>query len=223
MSEDKKSFVMYRSWALMIRELSNEQAGDLIKAVCRYLDDPAAAPEDPTMTAVFAMIKAKLDEDADKYADKVRKRKEAAEKRWKDANAMQKDASASVCIGLHGDTDTVAVTDTDTVTGAVADTESPNGDIKHNRGAKRAVFVPPTVEEVEAYCFERNNRVNAEEFVDFYSSKGWMIGKNKMKDWRAAVRTWERSKRDNVVELTAAQRQAQERHEVLQRIMRGEQ
>ena len=60
-----------------------------------------------------------------------------------------------------------------------------NGD-KSNR------FVPPTLEEVQEYCFERGNNVDAETFVDFYSSKGWMVGKNKMKDWKAAVRTWER-------------------------------
>ena len=54
-------------------------------------------------------------------------------------------------------------------------------------------FIPPTVEEVSAYCKERNNGVVAERFVDFYACKGWMVGKNKMKDWRAAVRNWEKS------------------------------
>ena len=57
----------------------------------------------------------------------------------------------------------------------------------------RVVFVPPSVEEVTEYCTSRNNNVDAQMFVDFYSSKGWMVGKNKMKDWKAAVRTWERS------------------------------
>lgn len=51
----------------------------------------------------------------------------------------------------------------------------------------------PTVEEVRAYCEERGNKVDPETFVDFYESKGWLIGKNPMKDWKAAVRTWERS------------------------------
>ena len=54
-------------------------------------------------------------------------------------------------------------------------------------------FVPPSVVDVQAYCHERQNNVNAQAFVDFYESKGWMVGKNKMKDWKAAVRTWERS------------------------------
>jgi hypothetical protein len=52
-------------------------------------------------------------------------------------------------------------------------------------------FKPPTIEEVKAYCLERNNSVDADKWHDFYSSKGWMVGKNKMKDWQAAVRTWE--------------------------------
>ena len=57
---------------------------------------------------------------------------------------------------------------------------------------KSTKFIPPTVEEVAAYCKERNNRVDAGRFVDFYTTKGWMVGKNKMKDWKSAVRTWER-------------------------------
>lgn len=56
-------------------------------------------------------------------------------------------------------------------------------------------FTPPSVDEVTAYCEERGNRVDPQEFVDFYESKGWMVGKNKMKDWKASVRTWEKSSR----------------------------
>ena len=58
---------------------------------------------------------------------------------------------------------------------------------------KSTRFIPPTLEEVTAYCKERNNRVDAGRFVDFYTTKGWMVGKNKMKDWKSAVRTWERN------------------------------
>lgn len=52
-------------------------------------------------------------------------------------------------------------------------------------------FTPPALEDVKAYCLERNNSVDSEKWFDFYESKGWMVGKNKMKDWKAAVRTWE--------------------------------
>jgi predicted phage replisome organizer len=55
-------------------------------------------------------------------------------------------------------------------------------------------FVPPSLEEVTAYCRERHNDVNPQKWHDFYSAKGWMVGKNKMKDWKAAIRTWEKPK-----------------------------
>ena len=53
-------------------------------------------------------------------------------------------------------------------------------------------FSPPSIDEIKSYCLERKNSVDADRFSDFYTSKNWMVGKNKMKDWRAAVRTWER-------------------------------
>ena len=56
---------------------------------------------------------------------------------------------------------------------------------------KRERFSPPTVDEVAVYCRERGNKVDANRFVDFYASKGWKVGQNPMKDWKAAVRTWE--------------------------------
>ncbi len=60
---------------------------------------------------------------------------------------------------------------------------------------KTKSFVPPTVEEVAEYCQQRNNGIDAEAFVAFYASKGWYVGKNKMKDWKQCVITWE--KRNN--------------------------
>jgi len=60
-----------------------------------------------------------------------------------------------------------------------------------NNQSNRA-FAPPTVKEVKNYCQERRNSVDPDRFVDFYSAKGWMVGKNKMRDWKAAVRTWEK-------------------------------
>ena len=74
----------------------------------------------------------------------------------------------------------VTTTDTDTDT-----------DTDKNRGKTAKRFVPPTPDEVSRYCKQRNNSVDAGRFVDFYAAKGWMVGKNKMKDWKAAVRTWE--------------------------------
>lgn len=58
---------------------------------------------------------------------------------------------------------------------------------------KRTVFKPPTIEEVRSYCLERGNSVDAERWHNHYRANGWMVGKTKMVDWKAAVRTWERN------------------------------
>lgn len=70
-----------------------------------------------------------------------------------------------------------------------------NNNIKNNISVTR--FVKPKVEEIEAYCKERNNSVDAQQFFDYYESKGWKVGKSPMKDWKSAVRTWERNDFNN--------------------------
>lgn len=69
---------------------------------------------------------------------------------------------------------------------------------------KRRVFKPPTIEEVQAYCRERGNNVDAERWHNHYSSNGWMVGKTRMVDWKAAVRTWERNGYDKDRRLAPA-------------------
>ena len=61
------------------------------------------------------------------------------------------------------------------------------------KSTRQKKLVPPTVEEVASYCLERKNKVDAAYFVDHYTSNGWKVGKQNMKDWKAAVRTWEKN------------------------------
>lgn len=68
---------------------------------------------------------------------------------------------------------------------------SPQGENK-----KRKKFVRPTIEEIRTYCQERGNKIGPEKFFDFYESKGWVVGKSSMKDWKAAIRTWEQKQKE---------------------------
>ena len=72
-----------------------------------------------------------------------------------------------------------------------------NNDNNDNKSIvnKSTRFSPPTIDEIKDYCVKRNNSIDANTFFDFYESNGWLVGKNKMKDWKASVRTWE--KREN--------------------------
>ena len=67
---------------------------------------------------------------------------------------------------------------------------------------KRKRFNPPSLEDVKAYCIERKNNVDPNKFIDYYESNGWMVGRNKMKDWKAAVRTWEKNSYGNPKQST---------------------
>lgn len=87
-------------------------------------------------------------------------------------------------------------TNKDTTSYTGTDTGSPQTNNEKNVNNNNIRFVPPTLDEVRAYCLERKNNVDPESFVSFYESKGWMIGKNKMKDWKAAVRTWEKKEKE---------------------------
>ena len=77
----------------------------------------------------------------------------------------------------------------------IATIEQRNKETKKQRNNIERCFSPPTLEDVIGYCQEKGLKVDAQRFVDFYGSKGWMVGKNKMKDWKAAVRNWSRQEK----------------------------
>lgn len=91
----------------------------------------------------------------------------------------------SVINGITKITVTVTDNDTDNDTDTVTDKEK-----RVKEKARRARFTPPSVDEVREYINEKGYNINPDSFVDFYQSKGWLVGSTKMKDWRAAVRTW---------------------------------
>ena len=98
---------------------------------------------------------------------------------------------------------------------AVSDLENENSESpietlqtpKEQSGGGRKKFTIPTPEEVQAYCDERKNGILGQQFCDFYSSKGWKIGSQPMKDWKAAVRTWEIRRKDQSAPITQPQPQ----------------
>lgn len=71
-----------------------------------------------------------------------------------------------------------------------------------NTTTKRKRFEKPTLSEIKEYCIERNNNVDAQHFYDYYESNGWKVGKNAMKNWQAAVRTWEKNSYTNTTKQT---------------------
>ena len=115
--------------------------------------------------------------------------KAGAAARWQNSKGIfdnGKDSTAIPANGKNGNTETNTETETDTL---------PSDDGKRDTRAAR--FTPPTIDNVAAYVSEKGYHVNAKRFVSFYQQKGWMVGKNRMKDWKAAVRNWETRWKDD--------------------------
>lgn len=103
-TKDSNSFVLYKNWAVLLVNLPTEQAGLLIKAICAKEIGEDIDIDDPTVSAMFAMIEPKLEEDAQSYSDKKSRRQSAASKRWdKDQEENPSDADTEECNAVQTD------------------------------------------------------------------------------------------------------------------------
>ena len=173
---EKNSFIMYADVIEYTEDLTDTQMGQLYRAQIQYANGIEPVITDPEVKGIWRVVKHQMDVNSNKYADKCEKMRANASKR------KQLQANATKSIQIESDTDN----DTDTDIKERVSKDTPKK--AHPR------FAPPTVAEVAEYCRERQNTVDPQTFVDFYASKGWMVGKSPMKDWKACVRTWERDR-----------------------------
>lgn len=184
-------FLISYDWLPALESLSAEDFQSLILALIKRQKDGKPLPEfsNPTVGIFAKMIEPTIKRRLDGQS-------------WKDkANSTTQGTTQGTGIGTTQDTTvgTSIGTSIDTTVGSkvekskVEESNVISNDI--TKGAKtRKRFIKPTIEEVREYCQERGNTVDPETFVNFYESKGWVVGKSPMKDWKSAVRTWERSR-----------------------------
>lgn len=181
MAKDKKSFILYCDQQGLFNKLPDEIAGRLIKHIFAYVNDENPISSDLLLEIAFEPIKLQLKRDLRKYDDYIDKQRINGLKggRPTKANETQK---TQPFFDKPKKADNVNVNDND------------------NETSKRG-FVKPTIEELRDYMNSIDMVDVSNKFYDFYESKGWMIGKNKMKDWKSAVRTW----KPNNLKLTTNQ------------------
>lgn len=171
----RDSIVIYRSLREATKQLDLETRAKVYDAVMDYAFDGSEPDETGVVQAMFLMIKPIIDLNNQRYENGCRggRPKNQTETKTKPKN-NQNETNAKPNDNVN---DNVNVNEKESVKKKVA-------------VAPR--FTKPSLDEVMDYCQERNNTVNAEQFMDFYESKGWRVGNQPMKDWRAAVRTWEK-------------------------------
>ena len=181
MAQGKKSFIAYTDWGDIFDELTDEEAGRLVKHLFEYVRDNDPEPRDKLTKMLFIQIEQSLKRDLKKYDKYIDKQKVNGAKggRPKKNPTLSQKTQPFIDKPKKADSVNVSV--------SVNDNDNVN-DINK----KSKAFAPPSLIEIQEYCKERKNSVSAETFIDFYASKGWLVGKNKMKDWQASIRTWEK-------------------------------
>lgn len=179
----QSAIILYRDNYQNVRDvLTCEQKGRLLDA----LMDGEYSGDDPVVRMAFNVFEAAIRRTDEKYRERCEKNAENARKRWAQYEQMKADAIAYGRIkGLEG-----------LANQNLAQDHTQAQDHEDTQGEKkRKKFTSPTVEEVKAYCDERRNGIDPEAFCDYYQARGWEVRPGqKMKDWKASVRTWEKNK-----------------------------
>ena len=179
----RKSFILHKDSLDILDQLNDEQAGRLFKAIFQYQKTGDFANLDQFTKIILTPFISQFKRDEDKWLNVVERNKANIAKRWNTKNTTGK-------TGIPKNTKN---TDSD----SKSDSKSDIKEISSLRSDTKKVFIKPTLQEIQSYCQERRNSVNPEKWLNHYESNGWKVGKNPMKDWKAAVRTWENSEFSN--------------------------
>lgn len=206
--DERNAFLFYRSFYEAAKHLDKEAQADFLMAVCAYSLDGEELELSGVAAAMFALVRPTLETSRKKSASgksggsKAKANGKQTESKT-EANGKQDESKAEAIKDIRikdkGYKDKGYKEDID-ITGKLSGIDKLGG----NTRAKR--FAPPTLEEVTAYVRERGSNVDPQGFIDFYASKGWMVGKTPMKDWKAACRNaekWERWSRPTASERSS--------------------
>ena len=183
----KDSFIIFTESRELVEVLNDSQKAALLDALFSYAEDKEINFPDPMTKVVFLSMRQKIDAANQRYEDKCARNRENGSKGGRPKTERLSDETEKTerfYEEPNGFEKTLPDTDPDT------DPEPDERKTPTESKEKRKRFVPPTVEEVREYADEKGLRVDAERFVAFYASKGWMVGKNKMVSWHQALSGW---------------------------------
>ena len=221
---ERESFVFYRSFYEGIKELPRDIQGEVLTAIMEYgLNGVTTENQKQITKAMFALIKPQLDANNQRFENGKKggrpkancNQTETETKPKQNRNKTKHEPNVNDNVNVNDNDISFLEKKKQKSDAAVSDLENENSESpietlqtpKEQSGGGRKRFIIPTPEEVQAYCNERKNDISGQQFCDFYSSKGWKIGKEPMKDWKAAVRTWEMRRKDQSPPITQPQPQ----------------
>lgn len=183
-----------------------EQRGELFTAILSRAAGEAIPELDPITNMAFSFISTQLDRDFAKWEDTCKKRAAAGREGGKASGRSRKQKQASEANASISKQNEANVQRAKQNEANEADNVDVNKDkdvdvndnvddecIKQPKVAEETHphFVPPSLDEVVAYCQERNNGISPKRFIDYYEARGWMLGNTPMESWKAMIRSWE--------------------------------
>ena len=180
----KNGFIFHGDWLDVIEKFPDSVQLEIYRAMAHYGLNREMPKLSNTAEIILMMITTKLDEDNAKYKSICEKNRQNAQKERKKKHAVSQEDSKLANAANRSELSQPPID---------IDIDIDNDiDIEKKEKEKKASgrFIPPTLEEVEDYIKEKGYNVNAEQWWNFYASKGWMIGKNKMVRWKNAIATW---------------------------------
>lgn len=173
----RDSVVFYRSFWEAIKQLPEKERLESLTAILEYGLDEIEPKSAGVASAMFLMAKPQIDANNRRYQNGTKGGRPVTKP--EPNNNLESNYNKP--------------SDNQTITKAKPKEKDKEKDNVNDNNKK--TFTPPSVSDVSDYCTLNGYGIDPESFVDFYASKGWMVGKNKMKDWKASVRTWVRSQR----------------------------
>lgn len=194
----KNTLILYHEYLNHFEHLSDAELGQLLRVIMHYeIDGVQPEIENRAVMIAFSFIKADLDINREKYEERCKTNSRNGAKggrKNKSTKSEKEDAEKSERFFEESEKSERFF---EKPKQSLNDNDNEHDNDNGNDIIKRKRFIAPTREEVQAYCEERKNNVDPQHFIDYYTSNGWKVGKNPMKDWKSAVRTWERNGFDN--------------------------
>lgn len=200
----KPGIMFYFDVRPCIKRLTLEEKGRLFEAILDYAEFGAVPDIDGALGVAWDFIQPKIDRDGERYDKQIEQKQYAAfsreiKKQGKNPISFDDWKALPDCERYRltsGDTGRYPTNNYQLTTNNNQHTTD-NNTSGADKPPVRHKFSPPTVEEVKAYCSETGYDIDPDRFVSYYTSIGWKVGKNPMKDWKAAVRNWSRKEESN--------------------------
>lgn len=193
----RDSFVFYRSFAESVKNLPPEEYKKVMQSILDYALDGKEPEQSGIEYTVFCLVKPQIDANNKRYENgrkggRPQEQNQTKTKANQNVTKVEPNNNQTITKPKPNNNQTVTTPEPNVYVNVNDNVNAKKKKDTSVSKEKASRFIPPTIEDIKAYCEEKGYKLDYDRFIDYYTSNGWMVGKNRMKDWRACVRNWAR-------------------------------